>query len=325
MKIKLPSFFSKENDITKSLLKVQPVNRSTLYNVLCALFPNIWLILFFLCPLIIIFKISISTEVYTIPPFKELFSIIDKYSVNVYLSIKNYMELIADSYYSTAFINSILLASISTVLCLIFGFFIAHALISIKSGARTILLLLISLSFWTSFLLRIYAWINLLSFHGIVNSLLLKFHIIDNPIRFIGNYGTVCLGMVFCYLPFMIFPIYSILEKMDVSCLEAAADLGSRPTQTFWRITFPLSMPGIYSGCILVFSTSIGEFVIPELLGGPDTLTLGRVLWIEFFNNLNWPAASAVAIVVMFIIILPGFIFQKRIALSGGIEGVQTT
>jgi putrescine transport system permease protein len=235
------------------------------------------------------------------------------------------MELIADSYYSTAFINSILLASISTVLCLIFGFFIAHALISIKSGARTILLLLISLSFWTSFLLRIYAWINLLSFHGIVNSLLLKFHIIDNPIRFIGNYGTVCLGMVFCYLPFMIFPIYSILEKMDVSCLEAAADLGSRPTQTFWRITFPLSMPGIYSGCILVFSTSIGEFVIPELLGGPDTLTLGRVLWIEFFNNLNWPAASAVAIVVMFIIILPGFIFQKRIALSGGIEGVQTT
>ncbi|MDR2667257.1 MAG: ABC transporter permease subunit, partial [Holosporales bacterium] len=164
----------------------------------------------------------------------------------------------------------------------------------------------------TSFLIRIYSWMNLLSIHGIVNSILMKFGVIDEPIQFLGSYYTVCLGLVFCYLPFMIFPVYAVLEKIDNSYIEAAHDLGCHPTATFWSITVPLARAGILTGSILVFTASTGEFVIPELLGKSDTVTFGKVLWTEFFTNLDWPMACALSIIMMIFIVLPVFLFQRK-------------
>ena len=277
-----------------------------------AIFPMVWMLLFFICPLFVIFKISFSEAVFGMPPFTELFSWASEHFLQIKLNLQNYITLAQDSYYISAFFNSIVLALVSTILCFIFGFTMAYGIYNVKDTAKTVLLLLISLSFWTSFLIRIYSWMNLFSMHGFINSMLIKIGILDSPIQFVGNYYAVCFGMIFCYLPFMIFPIYAVLEKFDKTYLEAAYDLGCTPTKTFWLITIPLSKYGIIAGCILVFATSIGEFVIPELLGGADTITFGRVLWTEFFTNLDWPMACAMSIVLMVFIILPVFVFHKK-------------
>jgi putrescine transport system permease protein len=188
----------------------------------------------------------------------------------------------------------------------------AYGIHKIEGNLKNIMLLLVSLSFWTSFLLRIYSWMSLLSVNGALNTFLLKMGIISEPIQFIGTYYTVCLGLVFCYIPFMIFPIYAILEKVDKSYIEAAYDLGYSPTKAFWTVTIPLTKGGITTGAILVFSASIGEFVIPELLGGAETITFGRVMWNEFFSNLDWTMACALSIGMMFFIILPIYILRRK-------------
>ena len=274
--------------------------------------PILWISMFFVAPLFIIFKISFSEAIFGMPPFTEVFSMTKDYLLEIKLNFKNYIAMARDSYYVTAFLNSIFLSSVSTVICFFIGFPMAYGIHNSKENLKSILLLLVSLSFWTSLLIRIYSWMSLLSVNGIVNSMLLKFGLIDSPIQFIGTYYAVCIGLVFCYLPFMIFPIYAVLEKIDKSFIEAAHDLGCHPTKAFWTITIPMSKPGIVAGSILVFAASSGEFVIPELLGGPEAITFGRVLWNEFFTNLDWPMACALSITMMFCIILPIFIFQKR-------------
>ncbi len=274
--------------------------------------PILWMILFFILPLFIVLKISLSESVFNLPPYTEVFSMTKDYLLHIDLNFKNYVFLFKDWYYRHAFLNSLLLSTFSTFFCLVIGYMMAYAMSSMRETTRSILILFISLSFWTSFLIRVYSWMNLLSVHGVVNSFLMRIGFIDSPIHFIGNYYAICGGMVFCYLPFMIFPIYSALEKMDKSYIEASYDLGCSPTKTFWLITIPLSKYGIISGCILVFSASIGEFVVPELLGGADSITVGRVLWNEFFNNLDWPMACALSIVMSIFIVCPIFFFQKN-------------
>jgi putrescine transport system permease protein len=188
----------------------------------------------------------------------------------------------------------------------------AYGIYNSRPYNRPILLFLVALSFWTSFLVRVYAWINMLSAHGIINSFLIRIGLIDFPIHFTGNYYAVCMGLVFCYLPFAIFPMYSALEKIDKSCIEASYDLGYGPSGTFWAVTIPLSKSGIYTGVLLVFSASFGDFVIPELLGGSDTMTFGRIIWIEFFSNLDWPMTCAISMTIMFIVAIPMFIFGGK-------------
>ena len=274
--------------------------------------PILWIVIFFIFPLFIVFKISFSESIFSIPPFTEILNLTKEYILEIKLNFRNYISIFRDSYYLSAFKNSLYLSTIATILCFLIGFPMAYGIHSLNNRVKTVLLLLVSLSFWSSFLIRIYSWMSLLSVHGVINSVLLKFGLISTPIQFIGTYYAVCLGMVFCYLPFMIFPVYAVLEKVDKSYIEAAYDLGCCPTKTFWKITIPLSSSGIVTGSILVFSASIGEFVIPELLGGADAVTFGRVLWTEFFSNLDWTMACALSMSMMFFIILPIFIFQKR-------------
>ena len=247
-----------------------------------ATLPMLWVAIFVVIPLLIIFKVSFGEAVFDTPPFTDIFAFSSSAFINIKLNLQNYVTLFQDSYYFNAFANSISISCVSTALCLVIGLMMAYGLHKLQYKTKITLLLLISLSFWTSFLVRIYAWINLFSHNGIVNCLLINIGVIKNPIQFIGNYYSVCFGMVFCYLPFMILPIHSSLEKLDKSYTEAAYDLGCSPTKTFWQVTVPLAKHGISAGCLLVFSTSIGEFAIPELLGGADTITFGRVLWSEF-------------------------------------------
>ena len=274
--------------------------------------PIIWIVIFFIFPLFIVFKISFSESIFSIPPFTEIWNLTKGHILEIKLNFRNYILIFMDSYYLHAFINSLYLSASATILCFVIGFPMAYGIHSLNNRFKTVLLLLVSLSFWTTLLIRIYSWMSLLSIHGAINSLLLKFGFISTPIQFIGTYYAVCIGMVFCYLPFMIFPVYAVLEKVDKSYIEVAYDLGCRPTKTFWKVTIPLSSSGLVTGSILVFSASLGEFVIPELLGGSDVLTFGRVLWTEFFSNLDWTMACALSMCMMFFIILPIFIFQKR-------------
>ena len=275
------------------------------------LIPATWLFVFFILPLLIVFKVSFSEAVFGIPPFTEIFDLAKGYVLNIKLNFANYITILQDSYYITAFINSIYLSITATVLCFLIGFPMAYGIHSVSERFRTILLLLVSLSFWTSFLIRVYSWMSLLSVNGILNSILIKLGVISEPIQFLGTYYAVCTGFVFCYLPFMIFPVYGVLEKIEQSYIESAYDLGCHPTKTFWTIIVPLAKPGIVTGSILVFSATIGEFVIPELLGSAETVTIGRVIWNEFFCNLDWPMACALSIATMFFVLLPIYIVQR--------------
>ncbi|MBQ9335105.1 MAG: ABC transporter permease subunit [Alphaproteobacteria bacterium] len=273
--------------------------------------PLLWIITFFILPLLTVFKISFAESVFGIPPFTEIFTVMKNYMFEIKLSLKNYITMFRDPYYVTAFINSLYLSVVSTILCFLIGFPMAYGIHRVRDRLKTIFLLLVSLSFWTSFLIRIYSWMSLLSVNGMINTALIKLGIISSPIQFIGTYFAVALGLVFCYLPFMIFPIYAVLEKVDKSYIESAYDLGCRPTKTFWRITVPLAKSGIISGSVLVFSATIGEFVVPELMGGADSITFGRVLWNEFFTNLDWSMSCALSIGMMLIITIPIFMVRK--------------
>jgi len=267
--------------------------------------PYLWLLLFFLVPFVIVLKISFSTAQIAMPPYAPLLHWISDKVVQVQLDFGNFLFLIQDNLYWKAYLTSIGIALVSTVLCLLIGYPIAYSIARSDPSRRSFLMLMIVLPFWTSFLLRVYAWIGLLKNNGLVNNALMALGVIDQPIQMLQTDFAVYIGMVYSYLPFMILPLYANLEKMDLTLLEAAADLGSKPWEAFLKVTLPLSMPGIIAGCLLVFIPAVGEFVIPSLLGDPGMLMIGKVLWTEFFNNRDWPVASAVAIALLLFLVLP--------------------
>ena len=280
-------------------------SRSTVFGV-----PFIWLSLFFLLPFGLVLKISFSSAVMAIPPYEPVFNYIDD-TFSVVLNFGNYLFLMSDSLYVAAYWGSIKIAFIATLCCLLIGYPMAYATARAPVQLQLVLLLLIMMPSWTSFLIRVYAWMGILGNQGLLNNLLLWLGLIDAPLRMLNTNFAVILGIVYAYLPFMILPIYANLVKLDNRLLEAASDLGSRSLNTFWTITLPLSKGGIIAGAMLVFIPAVGEFVIPELLGGPDTLMIGKVLWEEFFNNRDWPVASALAIVMLGLLLIPIILFHR--------------
>ena len=272
--------------------------------------PLLWLLLFFLIPFVIVLKISFAEYATAIPPYTDLIQWGDDALMSIKLNFGNYLYLVEDDLYVAAYLNSARIALVSTVMCLLIGYPMAYAIARSSPANRNILLMLVILPFWTSFLLRVYAWMGILKNNGIINNLLMGMGIIDEPIVMMQTDFAVYLGIIYSYLPFMILPLYANLEKLDVNLLEAAADLGCKPFKAFLLITLPLSLPGIIAGSMLVFIPAVGEFVIPSLLGGPDTLMIGRVLWDEFFNNRDWPVASAVAIAMLVFLVIPIMLFQ---------------
>ena len=274
--------------------------------------PYAWVSLFFLFPFLIIFKISFSERQVGIPPFRNIVEWTPDLLLKIRLHFESYWTVFTDNFYLHAILSSLRIALFSTIGCLIMGYMIAYSISRVKTSWRMPLLLMIALPFWTSFLIRVYAWMAMLSNKGLINSILLKLNIIATPLQLLDNDAAVCLGIIYCYLPFMVFPIYASLIKINNDFIEAAHDLGCSPWRAFWSITVPLSKQGIIAGIILVFLPSIGEFVIPEILGGPETVTIGRVLWWEFFNNRNWPLASAVAVLMVFLFVVPIMILKNR-------------
>ncbi|RXJ74814.1 putrescine ABC transporter permease PotH [Veronia nyctiphanis] len=271
--------------------------------------PFFWLLLFFALPFVIVLKISFSTAAVAIPPYEAIVQYVDEV-VQIALYLENYILLFDDNLYYHAYLSSVEIAFFSTLGCLLLGYPMAYAIARAPARQQTILLLLIMLPSWTSFLIRVYAWMGLLSNTGLINNSLLWLGFIDQPLQILNTNIAVYIGIVYAYLPFMVLPLYANLVKLDMTLLEAAEDLGSRKLNTFWRVTLPLSKGGVIAGSMLVFIPVVGEFVIPELLGGPETLMIGKVLWQEFFNNRDWPVASALAIVMLAILIIPISLFH---------------
>ena len=265
--------------------------------------PYLWLLLFFVAPFVIVLKISFSDVDLAIPPYKPLIEWIGKNSLAIKVNLNNYAFLFTDSLYWKSLLNSIKVAFISTLLCLAVGYPMAYGIARARAATRNVLLLLVILPFWTSLLLRVYAWIGLLKANGVINNILMWLGVIHEPLTLLYTPLAMYVGIVYSYLPFMILPLYANLEKMDWQLLEAAEDLGCRPWQAFYKITLPLSRNGMLAGSMLVFIPAVGEFVIPALLGGPNALMIGRVLWDEFFSNRAWPVASAVAILLLVILV----------------------
>ncbi len=273
--------------------------------------PYAWLLLFFLAPFFIILKISLADPIVALPPFTDFFDWTATGWNKIQASFDNYLFLFQDPYYVTIYLNSVKMAAVSALLCLLLGYPMAYFITRQSPRVRSMLLLAVILPFWISFLLRVYAWIGLLNTNGVINQVLQWLGVIDQPLALIYNDFAVYLGIVYSYLPFMILPLYANLEKLDTDLEEAAADLGARRWQVFVDVTLPLSLPGIIAGSLLVFIPAIGEFIIPALLGGSDTLMIGRALWDEFFINRDWPVASAVSVVLLLILVLPMMWFQK--------------
>ena len=278
---------------------------------LVAAVPYLWLIVLFLIPFIIVFKISFSESRMAMPPYAPLIEWRDGAIVGIKLFFSNYQFLFTDRLYASAYLYSIKVAAVSTLWCLLIGYPMAYAIARSTATWKNLLLMLIILPFWTSFLLRVYAWIGLLKSNGVINNVLLAMGVIHAPLTLMQTDFAVYVGIVYSYLPFMILPLYANLEKHDPALLEAAADLGARPWRAFLRVTVPLSMPGILAGCLLVFIPAVGEYVIPSLLGRTDQLMIGRVLSDEFFANRDWPVASAVAILILILLVVPIMLFQR--------------
>ncbi len=269
--------------------------------------PYLWLFVFFLLPFAIILKISLADPVIAQPPFTPTFDEQGGLSI----TFDNFLFLLTDKLYAITYLKSVLLALAATVLCLLLGFPMAYGIARSSPSVRSLLLLLIVLPFWISFLLRVYAWMGLLNNYGVINNSLMWIGIIDQPIQIMYTDFAVFIGLAYSYLPFMILPLYATLERMDLDLIEAAQDLGASRTQSFWDVTWPLARPGVIAGCLLVFIPAIGEYVIPYLLGGPESLLIGRVLFDEFFVNRDWPLASSVAIVLLLLLVVP-LVFMQR-------------
>ncbi|SUD37262.1 binding-protein-dependent transport system inner membrane protein [Ectopseudomonas mendocina] len=273
--------------------------------------PFLWLFMFFLLPFVIVLKISFAEADVAIPPYTEIYEWADN-KLTLLLNFGNYIFLTEDALYLSAYLGSLQVAFFSTLLCLVIGYPMAYAIARAPKSHQTVLLLLIMMPTWTAILIRVYAWMGILGNNGLLNSLLLGIGLIDTPLQILNTNTAVYIGVVYSYLPFMILPLYANLVKHDLSLLEAASDLGSSNFNNFWKITVPLSKNGIIAGSMLVFIPVVGEFVIPELLGGPETLMIGKVLWQEFFNNRDWPVASALAVVMLAILIVPIILFNRN-------------
>jgi len=270
--------------------------------------PYLWLLVFFLLPFVIILKISLADPIIAQPPFTPTFDAEGGLSI----TLDNFLFLLTDKLYAITYLKSVMLAASATILCLALGFPMAYGIARCSATARNLLLLLIVLPFWISFLLRVYAWMGLLNNYGAINNLLMWAGVIDQPIQLMYTDFAIFVGLAYSYLPFMILPLYATLERMNLDFVEAAQDLGASRTQAFWDVTWPLARPGVIAGSLLVFIPAMGEYVIPYLLGGPESLLIGRVLFDEFFVNRDWPLASSVAIVLLLLLVVPIVFLQRN-------------
>jgi putrescine transport system permease protein len=277
--------------------------------------PYLWLVLFFLVPFFIVFKISLSDIATAMPPYVPTLDISEGWegfkSFFSQLDFENYSFIFSDPLYVGAYWSSVKIAAVATFITLLVAYPIAYGMARAPKDWQPTLMMLVILPFWTSFLIRVYAWMGILKKEGLLNLFLMNMGVISEPLSIMNTTYAVYIGIVYSYLPFMILPLYSSLEKIKPSLIEAAEDLGSPPWKAFWQVTFPLSLPGVVAGCLLVFIPAVGEFVIPDLLGGSDTLMIGKTLWSEFFNNRDWPVSSAVAVVLLLVLVVPIVIFQK--------------
>lgn len=273
--------------------------------------PYLWLLVFFFCPFLIVVKISLSEPIIAQPPYSPLLESLGDGAYQLKLSFYNFLTIFDDDYYVGAYLNSVKIALISTFLTLLVAFPMAYGMVKTPKHWRNVLLMLIILPFWSSFLIRVYALVGILKDQGLLNGLLMKIGIISEPLHILNTDIAVYIGIVYSYLPFMVLPIYANLEKLDWTLLEAAADLGASRITAFWKIVIPLAKSGIFAGCFLVFIPAVGEFVIPDILGGSDTIMIGKVLWTEFFNNTDWTMASAVAVVMLLTLVVPIVLYQR--------------
>jgi putrescine transport system permease protein len=280
------------------------------------LIPCAWLVLFFLVPFLIVLKISLSTTAIAQPPYTPVFDpaagLAGLKDVLAGLAFDNYAQLVADKLYVSSYLRSLEIAAVSTVILLVLGYPVAYAMARAARRWQGLLLVLVILPFWTSFLIRIYAWINILQHDGLLNQVLIALRIVGGPVTWLATDTAIYIGIVYSYFPFMVLPLYASLEKMDESLLEAAADLGCPRWKTFWLVTLPLSRPGIVAGALLCFIPIVGEFVAPDLLGGSSRQMIGQTLWTEFFADRDWPAASSVAVVLLLLLVIPIVVYQHQ-------------
>jgi putrescine transport system permease protein len=276
---------------------------------LAAITPYLWMVLFFLLPFGFVAKISLSQTAIAQPPYLPVFDLTQGLAAIkaafAALSLDNFRLLVSDDLYVLSYLRSLTVAFVSTAILLLIGYPIAYGMARLPKRRQTVAMLLVIVPFWTSFLIRIYAWINILQHDGLLNRILLALHLVAAPVVWLSTDSAMYLGIVYSYLPFMILPLYATLAKMEPALLEAASDLGASPLRAFWLVTFPLSLPGVAAGVLLCFIPIVGEFVIPDLLAGSDFLMIGQTLWLEFFSNRDWPVASATAVVLLLLLLVP--------------------
>jgi putrescine transport system permease protein len=282
---------------------------------LAAIAPYLWLALFFLMPFVFVLKISLSQTAIAQPPYTPVFDLGAGWeavkAALATLSLENFKLLVSDELYVLSYVRSLVVAVVSTSILLVIGYPIAWGMARLPQRWQSVAMMLVIVPFWTSFLIRIYAWINILQHDGLLNQMLLALHLVSVPVVWLSTDSAMYLGIVYSYLPFMILPLYATLAKMEPALLEAAHDLGSSPLQAFWLVTFPLSLPGVAAGSLLCFIPVVGEFVIPDLLAGSDSLMIGQTLWLEFFTNKDWPVASAVAVVLLLLLLAPLLVYDR--------------
>lgn len=282
---------------------------------LAAIAPYVWMVLFFLVPFVLVLKISLSQTATAQPPYIPTFDLsrgIDALKAAwAMLSLDNYRLLAGDSLYLVSYLRSLVVASGTTAILLAVGYPIAYGMARMPARAQPVAMMLVIVPFWTSFLIRIYAWINILQHDGLLNKTLLMLHIVSAPVAWLSTDTAMVIGIVYSYLPFMVLPLYATLAKLDPTLLEAASDLGASPRQAFWRVTWPLSLAGVGAGALLCFIPIVGEFVIPDLLAGSDSLMIGQTLWLEFFTNRDWPVASAIAIALLALLLVPLVLYDR--------------
>ena len=273
--------------------------------------PYAWFLVLFLAPFALVAGISLSTVRLGMPPFEPL-TAWDGSILNLRLNFENFLYVLTDDTYLLAYLTSLKIAAISTAAMLFIAYPLAYGIASCSPSSRSLLVFLVIVPFWSSMLIRVYSWMSILRNDGLLNALLLKLGLISEPLRILNTETAIYIGIIYTYLPFMVLPIYSNLSSADRTLVEAARDLGCSRISAFWRVTFPLSLPGVLAGCALVFIPVVGEFVIPDLLGGADTQMIGRAIWLEFFNNRDWPMAAAVTIVLLALLVVPIVCFQSR-------------
>ena len=280
-----------------------------------AIAPYLWMALFFLVPFGFVLKISLSQTVIAQPPYQPVFDLTQGWAsikaALAALSLDNFRLLVTDNLYVLSYLRSLFVAAVSTSILLVIGYPIAYGMARLPPRWQGVAMMLVIVPFWTSFLIRIYAWINILQHDGLLNNVLIALHLVSAPVVWLSTDSAMYLGIVYSYLPFMILPLYATLAKMEPAWLEAAGDLGASPWRTFWLVTFPLSLPGVGAGVLLCFIPIVGEFVIPDLLAGSNSMMIGQTLWLEFFTNKDWPVASAAAVVLLLLLLAPLWFYDR--------------